>query len=79
MIIFMLEQGNKKNGFRELFLTDANGIFHRVELAQQNTKISDKTITQWQDSNYTYINYGHSTDFFRYKAIDLLTLKEKED
>jgi hypothetical protein len=79
MIIFMLEQGNHKNGFKELFLTDANGIFHKVELAQQDTEITNKNITQWQDSSYTYINYGHKTDFFRYKAIDLLNLKEKED
>ena len=77
MIIFMLEKGNKKKGFKELFLTDANGIFHKAELLQQEQHVEDKSINQWQESNYTYLNYG-GEDFLRYRAIDLLNLK-KED
>jgi hypothetical protein len=73
----MLEQGNHKIGFKEVFLTDANGIFHRVELLQQEEKKTGELINQWQDGHYTYLNYGGS-QFLRYRAINLLDLK-KED
>jgi len=77
MIVFMLEKGNNKDGFQELFLTDANGIFSKAELLQQEEKVENKVMNQWQSDNYTYLNYG-GKDFLRYRAIDLLNLK-KED
>ena len=79
MIIFKLEKGNHKDTFKELSLTDANGMFELVELAQEKIAAKDRKITQWQNGEYTYINYGHSTDFFRYVAIDLRNTEEKED
>jgi hypothetical protein len=54
-------------------------MFELVELAQEDVEPKSRNITQWQSSKYTYINYGHATDFFRYIAVDLQTLKEKEE
>jgi hypothetical protein len=79
MIIFRLQKGNHKDGFKNVCLTDANGMFEIVEVAQEKLAEKDRKITQWQSSEYTYINYGHPTDFFRYMAIDLQNIKEKEE
>ena len=79
MIVFKLQKGNHKDGFNDVSLTDANGMFQLVELAQEDVEPNNRKITQWQSSEYTYINYGHATDFFRYIAIDLQTLREKEE
>jgi hypothetical protein len=79
MIVFKLQKGNHKDGFNDVSLTDANGMFELVEIAQQNIDSKNRKITQWQSSEYTYINYGHATDFFRYMAIDLNYTKEKEE
>lgn len=78
MVIFMLEEGNNRDGFKELFLTDANGIFERAQLLQQEEKIEGFHLNQWQVSNYTYLNYG-GKNFLRYRAIDLRNIKEEED
>jgi hypothetical protein len=79
MIVFKVQKGNNKDGFHDVSWTDANGMFELVELAQKDIEPKNRKITQWQSSEYTYINYGHATDFFRYIAIDLQTLKEKEE
>jgi hypothetical protein len=79
MIVFKVQKGNHKDGFKDLSLTDANGMFELVELAQESLEPKKQSITHWQNSDYTYINYGHPTDFFRYKAINLNNLKEKEE
>jgi hypothetical protein len=79
MIVFKLQKGNHKDGFEDVSLTDANGMFELVELAQEKVAEKDRKITQWQSSEYTYINYGHPTEFFRYMAIDLQYTKEKEE
>jgi hypothetical protein len=79
MIVFKLQKGNNKDGFNDVSLTDANGMFELVELAQEHVEPENRKITQWQSSEYTYINYGHATEFFRYIAINLQTLKEKEE
>jgi hypothetical protein len=79
MIVFKVQKGNHKDGFNEVSITDANGMFELVELAQEDVEPKSRNITQWQSSKYTYINYGHATDFFRYIAVDLQTLKEKEE
>lgn len=79
MIVFKLQKGNHKDGFKDISLTDANGMFELVELAQEEIELKDRKITQWQSSEYTYINYGHPTEFFRYMVIDLRNIKEKEE
>jgi hypothetical protein len=80
MIVFILEQGNHKNGFKPLTLTDANGIFASVELSQAQYGYYDYPVNQWQSGEYTYVNYGHSTEFYRYKVVTLKdNTKKKED
>jgi hypothetical protein len=79
MLLYRLERGNNKDGFTTVFTTDANGVFSKVKLIQQDTGNTNKYLRQWTDREYTYIDYGSWTDFLRYKEISLEELKEKED
>jgi hypothetical protein len=79
MIIFKVQQGNHKDGFEDIGLCDANQLFEKVESARDNLVSVNQGISQWQNNEYTYINYGHPIDFFRYVAIDLRNTQEKED
>lgn len=78
-IVFQLEQGNHKNGFKltPFQIVDANDMFQIVYDVMTASGLQDKIIRQWQEADYTYIDYGSRTDFFRYKAIPMNT-KEKE-
>lgn len=77
MIIFILEQGNRKNGFIQVKVVDANNMFEIVYDVMKASGLQNKIIRQWQETDYTYIDYGSHTDFFRYKVIPMNT-KEKE-
>lgn len=77
MIVFLLEKGNLKNGFKNIQIVDANDMFQIVYDVMKASDLIGKIIRQWQEGEYTYIDYGSHTDFFRYKAISMNT-KEKE-
>jgi hypothetical protein len=77
MILFLLEKGNLKNGFKSIQIVDANDMFQIVYDVMKASSLTSKIIRQWQQAEYTYIDYGSHTDFFRYKAVDMNT-KEKE-
>ncbi len=77
-IVFELEQGNNKLGFRKVGLMDANTMFEIVYEAQSTNYKTKNPVTQWQDKEYTYISYGDPWTLFRYKVISLDNTKEKE-
>jgi hypothetical protein len=77
MVVFQLEQGNLKNGFQIIQIVDANDMFQIVRNVMKASNVDSIVIRQWQQAEYTYMDYGSHTDFFRYKAIDMNT-KEKE-
>jgi len=77
MIVFLLEKGNLKSGFKSIKIVDANDMFEIVYDVMKATNQTGKIIRQWQEAEYTYIDYGSRNDFFRYKVVDMNT-KEKE-
>lgn len=71
MIYFRLEKGNKQSGFKEIQTFQATEMFEEVFKEMKRQNISSKVVRQWQEAQYTYIDYGNYTDFFRYSIVDI--------
>jgi hypothetical protein len=79
MIPFVVEKGNHKQGYINLGVMDANTMFEMVYDIMRTNNLVDKIVRQWQEAEYTYIDYGSHTNFLRYKAAIIENSKEKED
>lgn len=77
MIVFCVEKGNRKTGYANMGYMTADQMFELVYKTMRPKDITTKILRQWQEAEYTYIDYGNRIDFFRYKAFP--NIKEKED
>lgn len=77
MIAFIVEKGNRKTGYKSLGIMSADQMFELVYATMPEEDVNKKIIRQWQEAEYTYIDYGNRIDFFRYKAA-FKNIQEKE-